>query len=239
MYLDLGTSFIAGILGTLSPCVLPLAPILLFSAWQQHKLAPLGLIAGLCITFTTIGLMIARTGQIFMLSPENFRLTFVIMLLVFGIMLVSQQAQNLLPRILGPITRRLQHYLHHLNLTGIGGQFIIGLILGCIWLPCTGPTLGLASSLASQGNHMGQAIMIMAAYSLGISLPLILISYVTRSNVVKSRHIWLKHSKKTKSLLGYSLIVVSLLLLTGYDHVLEEFCAKYMPNWLVDMSVKY
>ena len=59
----LGLAFLAGILSVLSPCVLPLVPIVLGTAASEHRLGPLALAAGLAIAFTTIGLFVATVAS--------------------------------------------------------------------------------------------------------------------------------------------------------------------------------
>lgn len=62
MLLGLGFSFLAGVLSTLSPCELPLIPVVLGAAAGQHRYGPVALAAGLAISFTVIGLFVATIG---------------------------------------------------------------------------------------------------------------------------------------------------------------------------------
>jgi cytochrome c-type biogenesis protein len=59
----LGLAFLAGVLTVLSPCVLPLLPIVLGAATSQHRLGPLALATGLALSFTAIGLFVATIGS--------------------------------------------------------------------------------------------------------------------------------------------------------------------------------
>ena len=70
----LGLSFAAGALSTLSPCVLPLLPIVLASAASEHRLAPAALAAGLALSFTAIGLFVATLGFAIGVDGEVFRI---------------------------------------------------------------------------------------------------------------------------------------------------------------------
>ncbi len=62
MLATVGFAFIAGILSILSPCVLPLLPIVIGAAASQHRLGPLALSCGLAISFTAIGILVATVG---------------------------------------------------------------------------------------------------------------------------------------------------------------------------------
>ena len=55
---NVGLAFIAGVLSTLSPCVLPLLPIVLGTAVSEHRAGPVALAAGLALSFVTVGLFV-------------------------------------------------------------------------------------------------------------------------------------------------------------------------------------
>ena len=58
----LGLALLAGILSTLSPCVLPLLPIVLGAALTEHRFGPLALAAGVALSFVVVGLFVATVG---------------------------------------------------------------------------------------------------------------------------------------------------------------------------------
>lgn len=231
-------AFFAGVLAILSPCVLPLAPILLVSALQQHPLGPIGLVAGLSVTFTTVGVALAATGTVLGMDPDNLRWFLGLSLFIVGLFLISEKLQQGLLKVAAPITNYIQTRTHALALEGMGGQFVLGLLLGGAWLPCTGPTLGLATSMASQGEYLGQAAGIMFVYSLGVSLPLVAISYISRGIIVQ-RHHWLRIGVIGKVILGWVLITISVLLLMGWDKTIESLLIQSMPSWLLKITTKY
>src|SRR5262245_9557011 len=77
----LGLAFLAGILTVLSPCVLPLLPIILGAAASQHRLGPLALAGGLALSFTAIGLFVATIGFTAGLDTGFFRTVSAILLI--------------------------------------------------------------------------------------------------------------------------------------------------------------
>lgn len=236
-------SFFAGLVAILSPCVLPIAPILLISALQAHPLGPFALVGGLSLTFTIFGLVIAVTGTAFGINPEITRLFFAGMMLIFGGLLVSQKLMDGFQRILAPLTNRFQEHSHRVSLSGLSSQFILGIIIGGAWIPCTGPMLGLAASLAAKSQSVGsasmiQAFIIMICYCLGISLPLIGLSYASRG-VLKSKGLLLKVGKYGKYVLGYALIILAILMLFHWDVLIESYLVDLMPNWMLELTTKY
>ena len=65
--------------------------------------------------------------------------------------------------------------------SGLAGQFAVGLLLGAVWSPCVGPTLGAASLLASQGKDLPQVALTMVVFGIGAAVPLILLGLLSRA----------------------------------------------------------
>ena len=84
----LGLAFLAGVLSILSPCVLPLVPIMLGSAASEHRLAPVALAAGLALSFVAIGLFVATIGFSIGLDQDVLRTLGAALLIALGLVLV-------------------------------------------------------------------------------------------------------------------------------------------------------
>jgi cytochrome c-type biogenesis protein len=238
MGIVLATSFLAGVLAILSPCILPIAPILLLSAWQQHRWGPVALVAGLSLTFTLLGFILAATGSFIGFSSHGLHIFFSSLLILLGLTLLFSVVERFWLRMLSPLAARLHVLSAHPSLAGIGGQFLLGLILGGAWLPCIGPTLGLAINLAHQRQHLGEAIAIMFIYSLGASLPLMVLSYLSRELWVGHKN-WTGIARQGKKVLGIVLIIMGALLLTGWINRLEALMLAHSPGWLLRLTTLY
>src|SRR5689334_17563230 len=145
MDFGLGTyalGFLAGLLSTLSPCVLPLIPILLGTAITQHRYGAFALIGGLVASFAVLGTAIAFLGASFGINQEHFRAVGAALLIAFGVMLLSTTLQYRFAVAAAGLSSGGESVLAQLKLDGLAGQFIVGLTLGVIWSPCVGPTLG-------------------------------------------------------------------------------------------------
>src|SRR5262249_1318539 len=136
----LAVSYAAGALSTLSPCVLPLLPIILFGALEQHACGPVALAAGLSASFATVGIFLASLGFSIGIDPATFRLGGAALMLIIGMVLLAPALQSRFARIAAPVATRGQALVDRLQLSGIGGQFALGILLGAIWSPCSGPT---------------------------------------------------------------------------------------------------
>ena len=167
----LGLSYVAGALSTLSPCVLPLLPVLLASAAQQHVLAPLALALGLAGSFAGMGLFAASLGLSVGIDASTLRFAAAIVMLALGIVLLVPPLQAELTRRMGPLTSWAGQLLQRLPSNGAGAQFLLGLVLGVVWSPCAGPTLGAAIGLAAQRETMLQAATVMAIFGFGAATP--------------------------------------------------------------------
>ncbi len=154
---SLGLAFIAGTLSALSPCVLPLLPIVLASAASEHRLAPAALAAGLAISFTAIALFVAAIGFAAGLDNDVFRTVSAVLLVFIGIVLAVPRLQENLTTAASPFAGWVEGRFGGFSSGGLLGQFTVGLLLGAVWSPCAGPVLGAASLLASQGQNWGKS----------------------------------------------------------------------------------
>ena len=168
-------AFLAGILSTLSPCVLPLLPIVLGSALSEHRAGPLALAGGLALSFVVIGLVVATVGFAIGLDAGVFRTVAGILLIAIGIVLLMPRLQAQFALAAGPVGNWTEQRFGGFSTAGLGGQFAVGLLLGAVWSPCVGPTLGAASVLASQGKDLGAVAVTMLAFGVGAALPLVLL----------------------------------------------------------------
>ena len=87
-------SSLAGLLTTLSPCVLPILPIVLLGALQQHRFGPLALAAGLIVAFTTFGALLSALGLALHVDAVVIRHISAWVMLVFGLILLSATLQQ-------------------------------------------------------------------------------------------------------------------------------------------------
>src|SRR5688572_22211080 len=129
----LGLAFLAGILSTLSPCVLPLLPIVIAASATQHRWGPVALAAGLSLAFVAIGLFVAVAGFSIGLDHPVFRAVAATLLIAVGAVLLVPQLQLRLATAAGPVSGWAQSHIDGLNGGGIGGQFGLGFLLGAVW----------------------------------------------------------------------------------------------------------
>jgi cytochrome c biogenesis protein CcdA len=233
-----GLSFLAGVLSTLSPCVLPLVPILMGSAASTHRFGTFALVGGLMLSFTVIGVGLGSLGGTIGLEPGTLRVVGGLLLILFGAVLFSSRLQD---RFSAAVSRMGvgQGLLARFNLDGLHGQFLLGLLLGIVWSPCVGPTLGIAITLASQGQALAQVTAVMLVFSLGAGLPLLAIGMLSRQALGKWRGRMMEAGQKAKKIFGAALLLIGVLVLSGADKGFEKWALDAMPDWMVTLTTRY
>jgi len=239
MIATLGLAFLAGTLSVLSPCVLPLLPIVLGTAQSEHRLGPVALASGLAVSFTVIGLFVATIGFAIGLDTDVFRLISALLLITVGTVLLVPRLQQQFAVAAGPMGTWVDDRLGGFSTASLSGQFGLGLLLGAVWVPCVGPTLGAASVLAAKGEDLGQVALTMLAFGVGAALPLMALGFVSREAMQRWRGRLAEAGKSGKMLLGGLLVAVGLLVATGADKTLEAYLVQASPQWLTNLTTRY
>lgn len=235
----LGLAFLAGVLSVLSPCVLPLLPIVLGTAASEHKLGPIALAAGLALSFVTIGLFIATVGFAIGLDADVFRAISAMLLIAIGLVLLVPKLQAQFALVASPVGNWVDERLGGFGTGGFGGQFALGLMLGGVWSPCVGPTLGAASILAAKGENLGQVALTMFVFGLGAALPLMLLGFLSREAMMRWRGRMMEAGKGGKMLLGVVLVAIGLIVATGLDKRIETMLVDASPAWLTELTTRF
>jgi cytochrome c-type biogenesis protein len=232
-------ALLAGLLSILSPCVLPLIPIVLGAATGEHRFGPAALAAGLALSFVTIGLFVATIGFSIGLDLDVFRSVAAILLIVMGAVLFVPRVQAHVAAAAGPVGNWMQVQAGEVPGRGLGKQFAIGVLLGAVWSPCVGPTLGAASLLAARAENLGLVALTMFAFGIGAALPLLLIGMMSREALSRWRGRLLAAGQGGKAAMGAILVGTGLLILTGLDKRLEAILVEASPAWLTELTTRF
>lgn len=229
----------AGALSTLSPCVLPLIPVLVASAAAAHRCGPLALGAGLALSYMVMGMAVAPLGAALGLDPETLRIAGAVLIVLFGVVLLVPPLQAGLATLTAGASNTGQQLLGRVSGDGLAAQCLVGLVLGVVWSPCVGPTLGAATTLASRGQNLGEVAMLMLLFGVGAAVPLVVLGMLSRATLLRLRGGLVSAGAIGKQILGTVLVVFGLLIATGLNRTLETWLLDRSPAWLTALTTHF
>jgi cytochrome c biogenesis protein CcdA len=232
-------AFVAGVLSILSPCVLPILPIVLGAAASEHRWGPAALAAGVAISFVLIGLFVATIGYSIGLNADRFRSIAAALMIALGVVLLVPRVQAQLVLAGAPLAKWSDQHFGGSAKSGLTGQASVGLLLGALWSPCVGPTLGAASILAAQGRDLGEVGATMLAFGLGAGLPLAALGLLSREAVLRWRARLSSGSARAKAAFAIVLVAIGVLVLSGLDKQVETLLVDTSPQWLTDLTTRF
>lgn len=231
-------ALVAGMLSVLSPCVLPLLPIILGAAASERRWGPAALAVGLSASFVAIGMFVATVGFAVGLDADVFRYVAAVLMVAVGLVLMLPGFQAQLAVASGPMANWADARFGGVR-KGTSGQFWVGVLLGAVWSPCVGPTLGAASLLAAQGRDLGQVGIVMFAFGLGAALPLLGLGLLSHEAMVRWRQRLASASQGAKAGLGALFVAIGVLVLTSLDKSIETVLVGVSPEWLTDLTTHF
>lgn len=220
--LSVGLAFLAGMLTVLSPCVLPILPILVGRSLQSHRYEAVALVMGLVGGFAVAGSLLAFTSQWVVGFASGLRTGAIALLLLMGLL-------ALFPTVSYRLFQKLRLTgLKEPERKGLWGEFWLGTQLGLLWTPCAGPVLGSIVVLAAVQQQVSQVFGLLLAYGLGASLPLLAIAYSGRyvgRSILKLR----PYSAALQRIGGGLVAATAIAILLGWDVQVQLWLAPLFP----------
>ncbi|MEM8729711.1 MAG: cytochrome c biogenesis CcdA family protein [Pseudomonadota bacterium] len=231
-------AYVAGLLTLINPCVLPVLPIVLVGALQGDRRGPLALAAGMSLAFVSFGMLVATLGHAIGLTAETLAAVGASVMILFGVVLLVPALGHRFETATAGFAAAADAQMGSGPApTGLRGQFLGGILLGAVWSPCIGPTLGGAIALASTGQNLGWALLIMIFFALGVSTLIIGIGMGAQSAIRKRAQALRALAQKSKPAMGVVFIAVGLMILLGVHHMIEAWAIQTLPYWFQDLSV--
>ncbi|MEM7469862.1 MAG: cytochrome c biogenesis CcdA family protein [Pseudomonadota bacterium] len=230
-------AYLAGLLTLINPCVLPVLPIVLVSALNASKAGPIALAAGMSTSFVVFGVFVTAFGSSIGLTQDVLAQIGAALMIVFGLILVIPQFARQFETATAGMAASADSGMNAIDATSMRGQFLGGLLLGTVWSPCIGPTLGGAIALASQGQNLGYVTVIMLCFALGVSTLIIGLGLGAREAIRSRAQALRSLAERSKPILGVTFIAVGVALLLQLHHYAEGWLLNVMPIWLQDLSV--
>ncbi|MFU8895366.1 MAG: cytochrome c biogenesis CcdA family protein [Gammaproteobacteria bacterium] len=235
----LGLAFLAGLVTTLSPCVLPILPMIASAATGRHPLGLVALAAGLAFAFTVVGVSVAASGHLLGVEERQLRVAAGLLMALVGMVLVSSRLQAGFTRLASGFGNLGHGAMARIRADHPGAQFAVGTLMGVAWSPCVGPTLGAAIALAAGGSGVAEATVIMATFSVAAVVPLTAAGLASRAAFAGQRERMDRVGNIGRTVMGWSLLGIGALILLGLDKRLEAFLLDLAPEWLLTLTTRF
>jgi cytochrome c biogenesis protein CcdA len=231
-------SLSAGVLTVLSPCVFPVLPFVVGSGAQRHRFAPVAVVTGLVVSFVVLGMVVSAAGAALGFNTNTIRTVSAVLMLGAGGILVTPPVQRFFMQRAAPLASFAGNLQGKAD-GGLAGSFFTGSLLGAVWSPCIGPTLGAALGLAAQGDSLLAATGIMTAFGIGAAIPLLFVAYGSRSLFLKWRDRLVSSGNTGKKIFGILFLVLGVIVLGNFDKTLEAFLLTHLPDWWVALITRF
>jgi len=216
-----------------------MVPFVVRSSFQRSKWGPVLLAFGVSISFSISTYIIATSGQLLGITPDKLKILSGLFLLVASILFIFPSFTNKISMILSPINNKIQNFQNGKisKNNSVLMEFVNGLFLGPIWAPCSGPTLAVIIGIIINTPETKSSIILLAIFSIGSILPILFFSYGAKSLVEKFQKKSLANSNKVKIGLGIFCGIMAILILSGFDKVLETQLLKIIPESITNISL--
>lgn len=200
-------------------------------------MGPLTVAAGMSVSFVTLGLLVAVAGRSLGITEETLANAGAVLMIVFGFVLLVPRFSESFATATAGVSAKADAQIENTEQSSLTGQFVGGILLGAVWSPCIGPTLGGAISLASQGENLFHAAAIMVAFALGVSTIIIALGYGAQSVIRKRQETMRRLAHSSRPIMGAVFVFVGIAILFKVHHYLEFWALETLPAWFTDLSV--
>jgi cytochrome c biogenesis protein CcdA/thiol-disulfide isomerase/thioredoxin len=252
-------AFIAGLVTAVSPCVLPILPIVLATGADGDRRRPYLVITGLIASFSFFTLASVSIVQAFHLPSYALRDIAIVIIALFGLTLVVPALSERFGRFAGKMQGIGVRVAHAGDGSGsaisgsglrslssgvwtspdaqapaaprrsVAAGLITGVGLGLVWTPCAGPILGAITSLAVTAPGSVATLFLVVSYSIGAGLPLLAIAMGGRAAI--SRMHLRSASEWAGRAFGIVVLVTAGLMAVGVDTALSADLTGALPDW--------
>lgn len=216
----------AGVLSAASPCVLPiLPPLLAGSVGRCYR--PLLLVAGLTLSFSAFGGLVAGAG--IGASLQDFRWLFLLLIVLFGLFMAIPALKERWSRAMGRLTSKLPTAGVSQKSGSPLGALGLGALLGLVWVPCIGLILGAVLTVAANSGNAAYGAGMLAVYSLGAGTPILLIAYGSKAAAARLQRLR-KWGPAIERAAGWVMVAAGVAMLLNLDRVLQASLVPFLQE---------
>jgi cytochrome c-type biogenesis protein len=163
--------FAAGFASVLSPCVLPVLPIIVTGNSNDHKWRPILIVSGLAVTFILMGVLSSIFGAAVGSSMRYVEKGAAVVIVLFGVLLILNVNMFKHLSFFSSFAQRSK---------GRFGGFFLGFTLGIIWIPCVGPMLSSVLAMVATEGKIVTGVVLLLVYSIGFAVPMLIAAYASQ-----------------------------------------------------------
>jgi len=222
---------LAGLVTVLSPCILPILPILLATGAGQGRYRPLGIMIGLMVSFSFFTLSLTALVRATGISAEWLRYGAIGMIALLGLIMLFPRLGDRFAALTSGIAQLGTNLQERSTLLGSGflSGLVAGVALGLIWTPCAGPILATITTLVATSSITIATIMVTLAYSLGAAVPMVFIAY-GGNRIVSSIGALSGYTEIIRKLFGILMIASAFAIAFHADVFLQRLVVNYFPT---------
>lgn len=226
-------AFLAGFVTILSPCILPILPIVLSGSLSGGKSRPYGVVTGFIGSFTFFTLFLSAIVRSTGIPADFMRNIAIILVFFFGIFLVIPQAQLIFEKLVSKLSSLQKTNTNTDN--GFWGGIVVGLSLGLVWAPCVGPILASIITLSITSQVSLGAVLITLSYATGTAIPMLIVTKFGRKIFEKIPWL-LSHTTQIQQMFGVLMIFTAVGLFLNVDIKFQQYILEKFPNYGVGLT---
>jgi cytochrome c biogenesis protein CcdA/thiol-disulfide isomerase/thioredoxin len=234
-------AFVSGVITILSPCILPVLPIVLSGGVGGGKARPFGVLAGFVVSFTGFTLALSALVQALGIPVDALRIAAVVLIILFGLVMLVPWLRDRFELAASRIARRPGAASAAPGAApggrrGFWSGVVVGLSLGLIWTPCVGPIMASVISLALTQHVDSGSVFITLAYTLGTSLPMLGVMLGGRTLLNRVPALT-RNAAAIQKGFGILMIAVGVAIGLGWDRQFQGFVLRALPGYGSGLTV--
>lgn len=225
--LDIGLAFLEGVALIVSPCILPVLPLVLATSVSGGRHRPYSIIIGFVLAFTLFAIVARKLVSLLGLDLGLVKDASLVLLALLGLVLLSAR----LSEKFSALTQGAADFGN--RLAGAGGEgmlggIAIGALIGLVWTPCAGPILAavLVQVIRQQSDFSGNLVIL--SFGIGAGVPMLIIA-LTGRKIMGKLGFFSRHAEAVRKAFGVLIILSVAYIASGAD-----IQALFMPKNAAD-----
>jgi cytochrome c biogenesis protein CcdA len=221
-------ALLAGVLTIVTPCTLPVLPVLLgASVGRAGNARPVFIVLGFTVSFALAVLVFSTVTQVVGVDQNTLRTAAVVLLIVFGIMLLWPAGFERIAARAGGHINAIARVAAHAS--GNVGGLVVGATLGIVWTPCAGPVLGSILAVVATSTDFAWGALLLLVYAIGAAVPMLAIAYGGQFVTTRVRSVS-RFAGPLQQVFGVLVIGFAVALHFQYDTLITAWLSGFYPN---------